>query len=341
MRVTINDVAKAAKVSKSTVSKVMNDHPSIPEKTKKRIRKVIKDLNFIPSSAAKNLAKQQSQSLLILFELQKRNDPFDPFFYDIVAGIEHHTFPKGYDVTLCNAIYTEREEDILERFVYSNRADGIFLNATYLRPSLIEKLQEREFPFVIVGDPGEHRSIHWADVNNMRGSEIAARHLLEQGYQRIGFIGAKPEISFSNKRMRGYKFFMEEQGENDADRYLKFGFTTTEEAHQLMAALLALDPKPDAVICEDNYSAFAALQAIQARGLSVPDDIGIVAFNNYPLAPYLNPPLTVIDIDTFELGITAAKMLLERITHPDDKGKMTMIEPTLIERESTQRESST
>lgn len=341
MRTTINDVAKAANVSKSTVSKVMSDHPSIPEKTKKRIRKVIKDLNFTPSSLAKNLATQQTQTLVVIAGIRQAHNSFEPFLYNQFAGIEEYASQKGYNLTLCNALRMESADDILERFVYSKRADGMFLQAAYLKQDLIEKLQRQQFPFVVVGEPDEFRHLHWVGSHNSGGGELAAKHLVEQGYRRIAFI-AKSDVIWVRQRLRGCRMFLEEQGLKDIARYIKTGFVTVEDAFRLMSELLCLDPAPDAVICDDNYSAFGALRAIQDRGMSIPNDIGIVAFDDYPLAPYLMPQLTIVDFDTFELGMTAAKILLDTIQQPENsgKGKMTLIEPTLIVRKSTQRAKS-
>ena len=334
---TINDVAKAAKVSKSTVSKVINNHPSISEATKRRIRKVMKELHFTPDFLAKNLAKGGHRNVTLLMDVSRNTVFFEPFFYAIVGGVESYMFMQEYDLTISHLGPDWKTEQIVQRFVANKKNNGILLPSSLLNQELVQELQDRNFPFVIIGDPQEFRHLHWIDVHNARGSELAVKHFLQRGYDRIAFIAAGLGSALFENRFRGYRQALEDSGMPVRPEYVKPGFENERGAYKFMQELLALPEPPDAVLCDDNYVAYAALQAIREAGRSIPDDMGVIAFNNYPLAAYLTPPVTAIDIDTFELGVTAAKTLLDILKEPGTKPKTILIEPSLVIRDSTRR----
>ncbi|MGG1555916.1 LacI family DNA-binding transcriptional regulator [Paenibacillus ferrarius] len=335
-KVTINDIAKAANVAKSTVSKVLNDSPTIPEATKIKIRDIMKQMNYIPSSIATQLAKQSSYNIGVLIDMSRKHDFLNHFFYTIIGGIENVIGTLNYELTICNS-HAQSENNFLERLVLNKKVDGLIMDNTILTASLARQLNDLRFPFVSLGGLAGVDSVSWVDIDNIQGAGMITEHLLQQGYNNFAFIGGETHSPLFTNRYEGVQRTLQRFGKSIPDEHLKIGFANEDNGYRLMQELLALPALPDAVVCINNYTAFGVLKAIREHGLSIPDQIGIATFDNYPLAPYTTPPLTSLDLDTFELGVTAGTMLTQRIADPHKTIETRLIEPSLIIRESTQR----
>ncbi|MFD0672554.1 LacI family DNA-binding transcriptional regulator [Cohnella sp. GCM10027633] len=338
MKVTINDIARAANVAKSTVSKVLNDAPTIPEETKRRVRAIMKELNYTPSSIATQLARQSSFAIGFIMDVDHKDDFLNPFVYSMVGGAESVVCKQGYEMTISN-VSSRDDDDFIARYVQSKKLDGMLLHTTVLTKRRAEQLNELNFPYVVVGQPKEDVDVTFVDIDNHLGGRMAASHLLEQGYGRIAFIGGVPGEAISHNRLLGYRSVMESLNASNDDLYVRLGSADEESGRRHMLALLELPEPPDAVICVNNYVAFGALQAASERKLSIPRDLGIVAFDNYPLAPFTTPSLTAIDNDTFDLGVLASRVLFEKIGQAPVQSSY-KLEPRLISRDSTRRQDA-
>ncbi|MFC0216040.1 LacI family DNA-binding transcriptional regulator [Paenibacillus chartarius] len=336
MKVTINDIARAAGVAKSTVSKVLNDAPTISEATKEKVRQVIKDLQYTPSSIATQLARSASFNIAFIINMDRKSDFSNPFFFSLLSGAESVTCAHGYELTIANASYGDTE--LLNRYVYSKKADGLLIHSSIISPELAEELRKTELPYVVIGRPAVPKGTLWVDIDNDAGSEIAVSHLLEQGYRRIGMLTGMPGDPISQNRLNGFKRAMASRGvTDDALKLVRTGPGDEASGERLMTDLLQQNERPDAIVCTNNYLAFGALQALEKAGLSVPGSFGVVAFDNFPIAPYMRPPLTVIHMDTHELGIMASTMLLERIREPSVSVEPQILLPELFVRSSTRK----
>jgi DNA-binding LacI/PurR family transcriptional regulator len=337
-KVTINDIAKAANVAKSTVSKVLNDSPTIPESTKLKIREIMKQMNYIPSSIATQLAKQSSFNIGVLIDMSRKHDFLNHFFYTIIGGIENVIGMLDYELTICNS-HSRSENNFMERLVLNKKVDGLIMDNSILTESLAGQLNDLGFPFVSLGGLPGVDTISWVDIDNVRGAEMITEHLLQKGYNRFAFVGGEAQSPIFINRYEGVVRTLKRNGKDIHPVYLKTGSFNEESGYIFMQELLALESPPDAVICINNYTAFGVLKSIREQNLAIPDDIGIVTFDNYPLAPYTSPPLTCLHLDTFELGVTAGTMLTERIAQTDKPVESRLIEPTLIIRESSSKQT--
>lgn len=336
MTVTIRDIAKEAKVSPSTVSRVVNDSPLISQETKEKVRAIMKELNFTPNSIGKQLAKQSSFNIGFLFSTQSKEVLLDTFFYDIIRGVQSVVFANDYDLTICDLNYLKSKQSFLERFVYSKKIDGVILHVSLVSPEVINSLEELGFPYVIVGQTEAETT--WVDIDNSMGGELAVTHLLDKGYKKISFISGTQDESISNHRLEGYKRTLKNKHIKLNKDYIVVGEGTEEDGYNHMQELLALENPPDAVICINNYTAIGALRAIQEKSLSIPQDIGVLTFDNFPLAPYVNPPLTCIQVDTFELGHVASELLMKKVTSNFQENENKVLFPKLIPRKSTEKQ---
>lgn len=338
MKTTINDIAKAANVAKSTVSKVLNDAPTISEATKQKVRAIMKELQYTPSSIATQLARQSSMNIGFIMNFDRKDDFLNPFFYSLLGGAENVTFEHQYELTISNI--HNREIDFMNQYVYSKKLDGMLINPSVLNRDIVRELERLAFPYVIVGQPKEDYGVGvaWVDIDNNAGGSMAAHHLLEQGYTRIAFLGGKPDEAISHNRLTGYRNVVSSLLGSDKDnRYIRYDEANEMNGYRMMNDLLEMDSPPDSVICVNNFVAYGALKAAQDRGIRVPEQLGIVTFDNYPMAPYTTPSMTALDIDTFNLGALATNVLFDKIGQHELLSPFQTIKPELIVRQSTLR----
>lgn len=348
-KITINDIAKAAGVAKSTVSKVLNDAASISDETKRKVREIMKEMHYTPSSIATQLARQSSCNVGLLIDLSRKDDFLNHFYYAIIGGIESVVGKRQYELTICNANQpsvaadddsgdANAEPNFMDRLVRNRKVDGLLLDSSICSPATEAMLMELQFPYVLIGDAPSGASYSAVNIDNEEAGRMLASHLIEQGYRRIAFIGGDGEGEpLFAMRLQGCKQAHLDHGLALNAKLIVTGAANETNGRLFMDQLLALpeSERPDAVICMNNYTAFGALEAARSAGVSVPGDLGIAAFDNYPLAPYTNPPLTCLNMDTFELGVQAAEMLMTRISDPSAPAEHRLLPATLIAREST------
>jgi Transcriptional regulators len=343
-KITINDIAKAAGVAKSTVSKVLNDAASISEETKRKVRDIMKEMNYTPSSIATQLARKSSFNVGLLVDLSRKDDFLNHFFYAIIGGIESVIGKHQYELTICNASSDTDDENassgFMNRLVRSGKVDGLIMDSSIWTAETERLLAELQFPYVLIGDAPAAVTYSAVDIDNENGGQLLAQHLISQGYTRIAFIGGEGcgEPLF-DRRVRGCAAALQEHGLALDPRHVLVGTANEANGRLFMSQLLTLpaEEQPDAVICMNNYTAFGALEAARAAGISLPSQLGIATFDDYPLAPYTYPPLTCLQMDTFELGVQAAHMLMTRISEPSAAAEQRLIPAALITRASTVR----
>jgi DNA-binding LacI/PurR family transcriptional regulator len=209
------------------------------------------------------------------------------------------------------------------------KVDGLILPPTTVNPSLMETIGD--FPYVVLGTPDTLRGVTcWVDNNNEQGSDLAVHHLQEQGYQRIAYLGGNQKRGFTIRRVRGYKKAI------TGEELVIPTDGTTENAYSAVLEILEKKDRPDAFVCNDNMAAFGLLKACKKLKIKIPSELGIVAFDNYPLAEYTDPALTIVDIDTGMLGDQTAQLLFRRIDKRSGNQQI-MLSTNLIIRESSER----
>ncbi|MBQ6527930.1 MAG: substrate-binding domain-containing protein, partial [Clostridia bacterium] len=219
----------------------------------------------------------------------------------------------------------------IENLMKEHKVDGLILPPTTVKPSLMETIGH--FPYVVLGTPDTLRSeTCWVDNNNEQGAEMAVQHLIKMGYSRIAYLGGYQKRGFTLRRVRGYQNAVGGTG------VILPTDGTSENAHALALDELKKADHPDAFVCNDNLAAFGLLKACRELHLSVPQEIGIIAFDNYPLAEYMDPPLTIVDIDTAMLGEQTAQLLFRRIESRMGNQQI-MLSTSLVIRASSERKA--
>lgn len=339
MAVTIHDIAKKIGVSPSTVSRVINGKGVISEETRKKILAAMEELNYYPNSVARNLATGSSQAIGLIINAFEDNQAFSNFFFNrSVFGIERVLQANKYNLIISSNYEETGRLSPVEKLVYEHKVDGLILPPSTVTPKLVKKLIKQDFPFVVLGEPPQFKNeSSWVDVNNLHGSELAIQHLALKGYKKIAFIGGSQKEVYVSNRIEGFRLGLANNKLPINEAWIAESSDNVEESFTVAKQLLEGEERPDAFLCNTNMVAFGVIKAVKTMGLQIPQDVGIITFDNYPLAGYTEPPLTVIDIDTYILGEQAASILLQRIKKNCNNQQL-LINTTLIERTSTKRE---
>jgi DNA-binding LacI/PurR family transcriptional regulator len=341
MGITIKDIAGKVGVSPSTVSRVLNNKGNISAKTKQEIFKATREMNYHPNNAARNFAKRRTGMIGLVINAADSVSFSNAFFSRSVFAIERVLQANGYGLTITNDVEVPQTASPIIRMVYEKHIDGLILPSGAVKQKLVGQLKAAAFPFVVLGKPGVLRKeCSWVDVDNIYGASTAVSHLVQKGYKRIAFVANNLKNVFIQDRLEGFKTGLADQGITLPDEYIMDCTDQGSNCKNLISRLLGGNFSPDAFLCCDNILAFTTMQTVKSLGLSIPDDIGIVTFDNYPIAEYTDPALTVIEVDTFHLGEQAAEILLKKIRGAAMVNQYTLLSTTMILRNSSARERS-
>lgn len=334
MGVTIKDVAKAAGTSVSTVSKVINGHYSISEETANRVRDVIKELNYYPSTSAQSFARGSTKIVTILTNLSPNTAFQNPHMFEIVAGLEETLRSKGYRLHL-RGVDSTNAYDVAEEIISRRSADALAIHVSVMTHPLAGLLTKLRFPHIVLGMPNFESQVCWIDNNNIFSGTIAASYLLSQGYRKIAFIGGQYYDLGSSLRLQGVKQEIKNAGFQLDEQYIWLGDSTREDGFRMTAKLLDQKLLPDAIICANNYIAMGCVDALREKEMKIPDDIAVLAFDDYPFSQIIEPKLTVVDIDVRDMGKQAGKLLLDIVRHPNMQVQTYVTTSNIMERQST------
>ena len=335
MGVTLNDIAKKVGVSPSTVSRVINGSAPISDEMKKKIYKAMNELNYHPNSLARNLATGSSLTIGLVVDADNETAFANSFFNRSVYAIERVAQKNGYNLLITNDI-GKKSSPVCD-LVYGQRVDGLIIPSSGVKDSLLEVLEKENTPWVMLGEAtGTGEDICWVDMDNCEGSKKAVRHLLERGYKKIVYVADDIQATFTKRRIVGYQSALKENGISVTEEQVMVCENDLEKLEKMIAVKIEKE-ETDAYICSNNILAYRVLQALKDKGKRVPEEIGIITFDNYPMAEYMTPPLTVIDVDTYRLGEMAAELLIRKIKEKGQINRENLIPTELIIRESTNR----
>ncbi|WP_100331299.1 LacI family DNA-binding transcriptional regulator [Bacillus xiapuensis] len=338
MRITIKDVAKAANVTPSTVSRVIADNPRISQKTKEKVRKVMEDLGYYPNFKARHLASRITQTIGLAMPNSTDKVFQNPFFPEVIRGIGKFAHMKEYAILFSTGETEDEIYDGIVRMVQSGRVDGVILLYSRMNDKVMAFLDKKDFPYTMIGKPSDSmdKTPH-VDNDNFRAAKEVTDYLLNLGHERIGFVGGKTSLMVTLDRQRGYEAALKNAGMPICQDYIVHEDFLMEGGKEAISGLLSLKEMPTALVVADDLMAFGIINTLEKLGLSVPDDISIVGFNNSLLSALSRPPLTTVDINIHDLGFQAAKILIEMIHNPDEPVKRIIVPHRLIERNSCKK----
>lgn len=335
MPVTIKDVARAAGVSPSTVSRVISDHPRISQPTKERVRRVMKELGYHPNVIARSLVTQSSRALGLVLSRAAEAALANPFFPEVIRGIGSVANQARYALLLSTSLTPRQELEECQEMLESHRVDGLILLASRVEDRLVARLARRGYPFVVVGRAPQDREVWWVNNDNTAAAREAVEHLLELGHRRVACLAGAPEYLVTQDRVTGYRQALEGRGIDFDPDLVRFTDFSRDQGCRAARELLSRPHGPTAFFATDDLLAWGALQAASDLGLRVPDDLSVMGFNDDPLSSYLTPALTTVHVPIFELGRVAARLLLDRLQDPTSPVQHVLVPTRLVRRAST------
>ena len=329
---TAKDVAKRAGVSIATVSRVVNNHESVSPVIRDKVLQAIEALGYRPSRAAQLLRAKRGHVIgLVIPDIQ------NPFFTAVARGIEDVAYQHGYSLILCNTDEDSDKERLYLDVMRAEAVAGLILASTVQDNPQVGRFFEDGIPVVAIDRHLNDPRIDSVMVDSLRGTLKAMAHLFELGHRRIGFIGGPVTITTMAERRDGYLAAHQRYGVTASPELMRFGSPRLAGGHACAQELLQLASPPTALFVANNLMALGALQAIQERGLRLPQDISMVSFSDLPWSSLLHAPLTAIAQPDYELGQKAAELLLERLNQPDKPTRHLYLPLKLIVRASTGR----
>jgi LacI family transcriptional regulator len=328
-RVTIQDVADAAGVSRQTVSRAINELGEISPETRAQVLRIAEEMGYRPSSIARGLATQRTGTLGLIVP-----DVANPFFSEVARGAEHQAYAKGYNVFLCNTDEDPQREVAVLRSLEDKRVDGVVLCSSRLDEATLRASLTRHSSVVLINRQLRGNDFGAVLIDDKMGGQTMTWHLLNAGHQAIGFLAGPPASRSGRKRVEGYFAALTDADTPHNPDWLRPCAPTVVGGQEATRALLTCHPEVTALFCYNDLVAVGALQAAHELGRAVPADLAIVGFDDIPLAALVTPPLTTCRVCRYDIGAQAMAMLLERIAGCTDECQRIMVEPELIIRAS-------
>jgi LacI family transcriptional regulator len=305
--VTIKDVAREAKVSVATVSRVLNGSGPVKEETQHRIREVAGRLRYVPHGGARSLITKRTDTLGVLLP-----DLYGEFFSEVIRGMDETAQRHGFHLIISRSHATRHGIETAMRAM-RGRVDGVVAMSPDLDGESLLNLPST-LPVVLLCSESPGNELDSLTIDNCRGARAMVKHLIGLGHKRIAIIKGAPRNYDAAERLRGYRLALREAGlKPERALELEGGFT---EAGGYAAALqvTAMDSPPTAIFAANDSMAIGALSALRESSVDVPWQIAVVGFDDIPLARYMDPPLTTVRVPICDLGARAVEMLLHGIT---------------------------
>lgn len=330
--VTIKDIAKRARVSVGTVSNVLNNTAIVREETKNRVLQAIEERNYEPSRIARSLASKKTKTLGFIIP-----DIANPFFPEMARGAEDYAVQRGYHIYLCNSDNNPKKEMEYIKDLTGRWVDGIVIVTSDSATEQVSELRKISIPLVAADREIENLETDTVIASNMKGAYEATRYLLELGHRNIAFICGPPITKTAQKRHEGYKKALNERGLYNL-RLVRYGSYDMDTGIIMTKRLLKDEPTLTAVFAGNDMIALGVIKAVEEEGLSVPEDISVVGFDDIYVSALIKPRLTTVRQPIYEIGREAASILINRIEDklPPDRIKK-VLPCELVVRDSAKR----
>jgi len=333
--VTIKDIARVAGVSPSTVSRVISNHSRISKSTSDKVKKIMEEMGYHPNVMAKNLASRSTKTLAIVLPRPAEELFQDFFFGELLRGILAHSTKAGFDMLLSAASSPSDEEETISRLVKGGRVDGVILLSSREDDPLIYLLSEQNFPTVLIGRTNKVNNIITVDTDNEEAAFDATSHLINQGHKRISFVNGPHNLTVSRDRLAGYKLAMKKANLDIHPDWIIEGDLLQQSGYRGLSLVMNMNNRPTGMVVIDDVTSFGVIRGLEELGFEVPRDVSLVSFNNIALAEHASPPISSVDIGTYQLGYSASHLLIKTITDGHLPQLRTLIPHRLMVRESS------
>jgi LacI family fructose operon transcriptional repressor len=326
--VNIKDVAEVAGVSIATVSRVLADKPHVRPKVREHVLAVVKELNYSPNRVARSLRAQKSNVIgLIVSDIQ------NPFFTLISRAVEDAAYEQGMSIFLCNTDENPDKEAIYLKLMRDERVSGIILSPTQKTTNDFLEITNSHLPVVVIDRRVPGVEIDSVQIDNVEAAYKLIDHLIGHGYQRIGALFGMGSTT-GRERREGYIKALEDNGIKPSSELVFFVEAREAEGYSGTRELLKLSESPDAIFTSNGLLSAGAFRALRESSLKMPEEIAFATFDETPWSTLVDPPFTVIEQPTYEIGNTAVELLVKRIEDPTRSTRVVTLKSKLIVRQS-------
>ena len=335
MRVSIKDIAKAAGVSHSTVSRALSDNPLVNAETKERIQELAREMGYSPDAQARSLVMGRTQTIGVV-----GTTIADPFIAAILQSIADTAQMHGYCVILASSNADPDLEIEAVKMLHSQRVDGVIVISSRVGALYQNHLDSLAVPVVLLNSHSEQRGPYTfsVGVDNLRGGYVATTHLIDAGHRRIAYVRGAADHSNELARFDGYRRALNDAGLGFDPALVFPGTGGADGGEHALPLLLGQPQQATAAFCYNDMTAIGLLRAARRWGLSVPGDLAVVGFDDIPLASYIDPSLTTVAQPTDEMGLRAMRMVLDLLAEGGDNGGVVanvVVQGTLVVRGSS------
>jgi LacI family transcriptional regulator len=327
----LEQIAKLSGVSRSTVSRVINNDPNVSEITREKVLQVVKRVNYTPNAAARGLAAGRTHVLGLVIPTGVAALFTDPYFPILIQGVSSACNSREYSVMLWLA-EPEYERRQIRQIMYSGLVDGVIVSSMLLNDSLVQALFEGDLPFMLVGRHPTDERASYVDADNIGGAREAVTHLLRLGRRRVATITGPQNMTAGADRLTGYLAALRDRGLLSDPSLIVEGDFTEAGGYRAMQQLLAC--RLDALFAASDIMAIGAMRALREASLRVPEDVAVVGFDDLPQSTHSDPPLTTVRQPIYRLGSTTVDTLLDLIDYPDSSPRRIVLPTELIVRAS-------
>jgi DNA-binding LacI/PurR family transcriptional regulator len=331
---TIKDIAQRLNISISTVSRALRNAPDVNGDTKAAVLDLAEELNYEPNKLALSLRQKQTHTIGVIVP------NLDYVMATMVKGIDEVALEAGYTVMVCQSNESFGREVLNTRRLLDSLVDGFIVSVSSETKLFdhFKKVQERGLPMVVFDRVIADLSAPRVRLDNEEGGFLATEHLLEQGYKRIAILAGPANLGISNSRLEGYLKALRKYKIKKDDDLITYCDFNQHYAFYATQQLLSMKRRPDAIFTISDRMALGAMLAIKEKGLKMPQDIGLVGFNNEPIVSLLTPGISSVDLPAFDMGKMAAKLFIETLHSEENMDQVEQIlRPKLFMRESSLR----
>lgn len=331
---TIKDIAKAAGVSVTTVSRALNGYSDVNENTRKKIKEIAEQLDYSPNSLARSLVMNKTNTIGLLVSELNRSGVKDNFTFEVMCGINDCLGDLGYDLILFDTNPTKQRKKSYSQLCRERQVEGVIIQGMKKDDPYLKEVIDSNIPCVLVDIEMKGDNVGFVTTDNEFGAQMAVKHLVNYGHENIAMMNGHDQALVSKRRLKGYKKVLDDSGIPFNEQYIVDGAFSEQKAEEVAIQLLNDFPEITAIFCASDLMAMGVIKAAHKIGRKVPDEISVIGFDDIILASYVNPPLTTIAQDKYQIGYESAKLLIEMLEGKNNR-RVKILDNHLVVRSTT------